>query len=140
MGGSPGLAAYQSAKFAVEGFSEVLHNEVKPFGVKVTIVEPGAFRTDWAGSSMRTVTPGPDYEQTVGAMGYRRAGFDRSAPGDPARAARILCDIVGLDEPPLRLLLGKDALELAEKSSRERAEEATRWSHLTLATAFPPGE
>ncbi|GAB2938993.1 oxidoreductase [Nonomuraea fastidiosa] len=140
VGGSPGLAAYQSAKFAVEGFSEVLNNEVKPFGVKVTIVEPGAFRTDWAGSSMRTVTPGPDYEQTVGAMGYRRAGFDRSAPGDPARAARILCDIVDLDEPPLRLLLGKDALEIAEESSRERAEEATRWSHLTLAAAFPPGE
>ncbi|WP_425569176.1 SDR family NAD(P)-dependent oxidoreductase [Nonomuraea salmonea] len=80
MGGSPGLGAYQSAKFAVEGFSEVLNNEVKPFGVKVTIVEPGAFRTDWAGSSMHIPQVGPDYEQTVGAMNHRRAGFDRSAP------------------------------------------------------------
>ncbi|MEV4805781.1 oxidoreductase [Nonomuraea sp. NPDC049421] len=140
VGGSPGLAAYQSAKFAVEGFSEVLSNEVKPFGVKVTIVEPGAFRTDWAGSSMHIPQVGPDYEQTVGAMNYRRAGFDRSAPGDPARAARVLLDIVTLDDPPLRLLMGEDALTLADQSSRARAEEAARWRHLTLATAFPPGE
>jgi NAD(P)-dependent dehydrogenase (short-subunit alcohol dehydrogenase family) len=65
VGGSPGLAAYQSAKFAVEGFSEVLNNEVKPLGIKVTIIEPGAFRTDWAGSSMEIPPVGPDYEETV---------------------------------------------------------------------------
>ncbi|MEV4473458.1 oxidoreductase [Nonomuraea salmonea] len=140
VGGSPGLGAYQSAKFAVEGFSEVLNNEVKPFGVKVTIVEPGAFRTDWAGSSMHIPQVGPDYEQTVGAMNHRRAGFDRSAPGDPARAARILLDVVTLDDPPLRLLMGEDALTLADQSSQARAEEAARWRHLSLATAFPPAD
>ncbi|MBP2706373.1 SDR family NAD(P)-dependent oxidoreductase [Microbispora sp. RL4-1S] len=139
VGGSPGLAAYQSAKFAVEGFSEVLTNEVKPLGIKITIIEPGAFRTDWAGSSMNIPPVGPDYEDTVGAMNRRRAGFDRTAPGDPARAAQIILGIVDLDEPPLRLLLGADALELAETSSRARAAEAARWAELSRSAEFPPG-
>ncbi|GIH27454.1 short-chain dehydrogenase/reductase [Acrocarpospora phusangensis] len=140
VGGSPGLAAYQAAKFAVEGFSEVLGNEVRPLGIKVIMVEPGAFRTDWAGSSMRVPAVGPDYEETVGAMNRRRAGFDRSAPGDPVRAARVVLDVVDLDEPPLRLLLGADAVDLADKSSRARAAEAERWAELSRSTAFPPGE
>ncbi|MEU4536213.1 oxidoreductase [Streptosporangium sp. NPDC023825] len=140
VGGSPGLAAYQSAKFAVEGFSEVLNNEVKPLGVKVTIIEPGGFRTDWAGSSMRIPAVGPDYEETVGAMNRRREGFDRTAPGDPARAARIILDTVDLDEPPLRLLLGSDAVDMAEKSSRDRAAEAARWAEVSRSADFPPGE
>ncbi|MBF8189673.1 SDR family NAD(P)-dependent oxidoreductase [Nonomuraea sp. K274] len=140
VGGSPGLAAYQAAKFAVEGFSEVLNSEVKPLGIKVTIIEPGGFRTDWAGSSMRTPPVGPDYEQTVGAMNRRRAGFDRTAPGDPARAARIILDLVDLDEPPLRLLLGSDAVELAEHSSQARAAEAARWAEVSRSADFPPGE
>src|SRR5258705_5327676 len=73
VGGTPGMGAYQTAKFAVEGFSEVLANEVAPFGVKVVIVEPGAFRTDWQGSSIGLPPVGPDYEQTVGALNeYRR--------------------------------------------------------------------
>ncbi|MEU8385050.1 oxidoreductase [Streptosporangium sp. NPDC048865] len=140
VGGSPGLAAYQSAKFALEGFSEVLNSEVKPLGVKVTIVEPGAFRTDWAGSSMSVPAVGPDYEETVGAMNRLRVGFDRTAPGDPARAARVLLDIVDLDEPPLRLLLGAGAVDMAEKSSRARAAEAARWAEVSRSADFPPGE
>ncbi|MCO6005556.1 oxidoreductase [Actinoallomurus purpureus] len=137
VGGSPGAAAYQASKFAVEGFSEVLNNEVKPLAIKVTIVEPGAFRTDWAGSSMAIAPVGPDYEQTVGAMNRRRAGSDRSAPGDPERAAQVILDIVGLDDPPLRLLLGSDALAAAERSSRERAAEADRWAEASRSTDFP---
>jgi NAD(P)-dependent dehydrogenase (short-subunit alcohol dehydrogenase family) len=140
VGGSPGLAAYQSAKFAVEGFSEVLNNEVKPLGVKVVIIEPGAFRTDWAGSSMSIPAVGPDYEETVGAMNRRRAGYDRAAPGDPARAARVILDAVDLDEPPLRLLLGSDAVNLAEQSSRAHAAEAARWAEVSRSTDFPPGD
>jgi NAD(P)-dependent dehydrogenase (short-subunit alcohol dehydrogenase family) len=140
VGGSPGAAAYQAAKFAVEGFSEVLNNEVGPLGIKVTIVEPGAFRTDWAGSSMRVAPVGPDYEQTVGAMNRRRAGFDRTAPGDPARAARIILDVVDLEEPPLRLLLGAGAVEAAERSSRARAAEAERWAEVSRSADFPPDE
>jgi NAD(P)-dependent dehydrogenase (short-subunit alcohol dehydrogenase family) len=133
-GGTPGMGAYQTAKFAVEGFSEVLNNEVKPFGVKVTIIEPGAFRTDWGGSSMTLHPVGGDYESTVGQINRYRAETDGTQPGDPAKAARAIVNIVALDNPPLRLLLGKDALELADKASRSRAEEAARWADLTTST------
>jgi NAD(P)-dependent dehydrogenase (short-subunit alcohol dehydrogenase family) len=125
--GTPGLGAYQTAKFAVEGFSEVLNAEVKPLGIKVTIIEPGAFRTDWGGSSMGRTEVSEDYEQTVGAMiRYRESTVDRW-PGDPARAAKIITDIVRLDDPPLRLLLGAGAVHSAEEASKTRAAEAERW-------------
>ncbi|TCO48531.1 NADP-dependent 3-hydroxy acid dehydrogenase YdfG [Kribbella antiqua] len=136
VGGTPGMGAYQTAKFAVEGFSEVLNNEVKPFGVKVTIIEPGAFRTDWGGTSMTIAPVGPDYDETVGAMNRYRLETDGTQPGDPAKAAAAILTIVALDNPPLRLLLGKDALTHAERASQSRAEEATAWSHLTTSTDF----
>ncbi|TCC16695.1 oxidoreductase [Kribbella speibonae] len=135
-GGTPGMGAYQTAKFAVEGFSEVLNNEVRPFGVKVTIVEPGGFRTDWGGSSMRLAAVHPDYESTVGEMHRRRIETDGKQPGDPAKAAQAILEIVDLDNPPLRLLLGTDALKLAETASVSRAAEAAEWSHLTTSTDF----
>jgi NAD(P)-dependent dehydrogenase (short-subunit alcohol dehydrogenase family) len=76
--GTPGMGAYQTAKWAVEGFSEVLSNEVKPFGIKVTIIEPGAFRTEWGGSSMRRLPISEDYDQTVGTMNrYRESTVDK---------------------------------------------------------------
>ena len=139
VGGTPGLAAYQTAKFGVEGFSEVLNNEVKPFGVKVTIVEPGAFRTDWGGSSMRIEPVGEDYEQTVGAINRYRLDVDGRQPGDPARAARVILDIVDLDEPPLRLLLGRDAVRIAGESARNRAAEAEKWAEVSESTDFTDG-
>jgi NAD(P)-dependent dehydrogenase (short-subunit alcohol dehydrogenase family) len=137
VGGSPGIAAYQASKFAVAGFSEALAAEVAPLGIEVTIVEPGAFRTDWAGSSMAIAPVGPDYEATVGAINYRRAGFDRSAPGDPARAARAIIEVVGIDDPPRRLLLGSDALTFAIAKSHEQVAEAERWADLSRSTDFP---
>ncbi|WP_405069019.1 oxidoreductase [Kribbella sp. NBC_01510] len=136
VGGTPGMGAYQTAKFAVEGFSEVLSNEVKPFGVKVTIVEPGAFRTDWGGSSMTIAPVLPDYDSTVGAMNRYRLETDGKQPGDPARAAAAILEVVSLDEPPRRLLLGKDALTHAERSSQARAEEAAAWAHFSTSTDF----
>jgi NAD(P)-dependent dehydrogenase (short-subunit alcohol dehydrogenase family) len=136
VGGTPGMGAYQTAKFAVEGFSEVLSNEVKPFGIKVTIIEPGGFRTDWGGSSMRAVAVSEDYDRTVGAMNrYRESTVDQW-PGDPARAARIITDIVRLVEPPLRLLLGSDAVRLAEEASKSRAAEAEKWAHVSRSADF----
>ena len=140
VGGSPGLGAYQTAKFGVEGFSEVLHAEVKPLGIKVTIVEPGGFRTDWGGSSMRTSTVGADYEETVGAMNRFRESTVSTWRGDPKRAANILVDLVDLDEPPLRLLLGDGAVRSAGESSRERAAEAERWAEVSRSADFPEGE
>ncbi|MDT5028745.1 MAG: hypothetical protein QOE61_5171, partial [Micromonosporaceae bacterium] len=136
VGGTPGMGAYQTAKFAVESFSEVLSNEVKPIGIKVTIIEPGGFRTDWGGSSMRAVAVSEDYDQTVGAMNrYRESTVDQW-PGDPARAARIITDIVRLDEPPLRLLLGSDAVRLAGEASKSRAAEAEKWADVSRSADF----
>ncbi|WP_329003024.1 oxidoreductase [Kribbella sp. NBC_00709] len=136
VGGTPGMGAYQTAKFAVEGFSEVLSNEVRPFGVKVTIVEPGAFRTDWGGSSMQLAEVHPDYDSTVGQMNRYRLETDGKQPGDPAKAADAILQVVGLDNPPLRLLLGKDALTHADRASRSRADEAAAWAHLTTSTDY----
>lgn len=140
VGGSPGLGAYQTAKFAVEGFSEVLNAEAKPLGIKVTIVEPGGFRTDWGGSSMQTSPVGSDYEDTVGAMNRFRESTVSTWRGDPRRAANILVDLVDLDEPPLRLLLGEGAVMSAGQSSRERAAEAERWAAVSRSADFPEGE
>ncbi|MFE4823056.1 oxidoreductase [Streptomyces sp. NPDC056704] len=140
VGGSPGLSAYQTAKFAVEGFSEVLNAEVGPLGVKVTIIEPGGFRTDWGGSSMTALPVSPAYEETVGAMNRYREQTAATWPGDPARAAKIITDLVGLDEPPLRLLLGAGAVEMAAGASRSRAAEAERWADISRSADFPAGE
>ncbi|MEU8355546.1 oxidoreductase [Nonomuraea sp. NPDC048882] len=140
VGGSPGLAAYQSAKFAVEGFSEVLNAELKPLGVKVTIIEPGGFRTDWGGSSMTALSVGEDYEATVGEMNRYRESTVATWRGDPVRAARIITDLAELDEPPLRLLLGAGAVDMAEASSKARAAEAERWAEVSRSADFPPGE
>jgi len=104
-----------------------------------TIIEPGAFRTDWGGASMRRVPVSEDYDQTVGAMNrYRESTVDKW-PGDPARAAKIITDIVRLDEPPLRLLLGSDAVRLSEEASRARAAEAEKWADMSRSTDFPGG-
>jgi NAD(P)-dependent dehydrogenase (short-subunit alcohol dehydrogenase family) len=140
VGGSPGLSAYQTAKFAVEGFSEVLNAEVGPLGIKVTIIEPGGFRTDWGGSSMTALPVSPAYEETVGAMNRYREQTAATWPGDPARAAKIITDLVGLDEPPLRLLLGAGAVEMAANASRTRAAEAERWADISRSADFPAGE
>jgi NAD(P)-dependent dehydrogenase (short-subunit alcohol dehydrogenase family) len=136
VGGSPGLGAYQSAKFAVEGFSEVLNAEVKPLGIKVTIIEPGGFRTEWGGSSMIASPVGADYESTVGEMNRFRESTVATWPGDPKRAAQIIVGIVDLDHPPLRLLLGAGAVESAANSSRIRAEEAEQWSVVSRSADF----
>jgi NAD(P)-dependent dehydrogenase (short-subunit alcohol dehydrogenase family) len=137
VGGTPGIAAYQAAKFAVEGFSEVLANEVAPFGVKVIIIEPGAFRTDWQGTSMTFPKVSPDYEATVGEMNRYRASTDGKQEGDPARAARIIIELLDEQQPPRRLLLGAGAVAATERSSRERAEEAAKWAEVSRSADFP---
>ncbi|MFF4355107.1 oxidoreductase [Streptomyces sp. NPDC001530] len=140
VGGTPGMGAYQSAKFAVEGFSEVLANEVTPFGVKVVIVEPGAFRTDWQGSSMELHAVGADYEETVGAMNKYRAENNGTQPGDPVRAAKVLVDVVHHDDPPRRLLLGAQAVTMALEAGEARAAETRKWAEASGAADFPAGE
>ena len=140
VGGTPGLGAYQAAKFGVEGFSEVLANEVRPFGVRVVIVEPGAFRTDWQGSSMTMHPVATDYESTVGAIhDFRQRGQGHQA-GDPARAARLLVDLADRDELPLRLPLGSDALERVRDGEQRRLDEANAWAEYTQSTDFPDND
>jgi len=130
---SPGLAAYQSAKWAVEGFSEVLAKEVAPLGIKVTIVEPGGFRTDWAGSSMTVQPPRDEYRAVLAPfIGYRDGG--QKALGDPAKAAQAILQIAGIDAPPLHLLLGSDAVLMAQHTLAARGAEDAQWRALSEST------
>ncbi|MGW4758224.1 oxidoreductase [Streptomyces chartreusis] len=138
VGGTPGLGAYQTAKFAVEGFSEVLANEAAPFGVKVTIVEPGGIRTGWAEGAAEPSGPiTPDYESTVGAWQRRFAEYAGNEPGDPDRMARAIIRAVDADEPPRRLLLGSDALGIAVESEEARLTEARKWADVSRSTDYP---
>ncbi|HZC77431.1 MAG TPA: SDR family NAD(P)-dependent oxidoreductase, partial [Ktedonobacterales bacterium] len=137
VGKTPGLGAYQAAKFAIEGYSDVLAEEVAPLGIKVIIVEPGGFRTHWTGGAAgTTVAVGPDYEQTVGAWVLRHAQRNGHETGDPAKAAQALIHIVDEPNPPRRLLLGSDAYRSAQADSQARIDEAQRWSQLTQSTDF----
>lgn len=142
IGGTPGLGAYQAAKFAVEGFSEVLAAEVAPLGVRVVIVEPGAFRTDWQGGSMTMHPVGTDYEETVGALHALRREGDGHQPGDPARGARVLVDLAHGDlahdgvDLPLRLPLGSDAVARVLEGERQRTDEARAWADVSRSTDF----
>ncbi|QER90535.1 SDR family NAD(P)-dependent oxidoreductase [Streptomyces tendae] len=137
VGGTPGLSAYQAAKFAVEGFSEVLASEVAPFGVKVTIVEPGGIRTGWAAGAAEPSGPvAPDYEETVGAWLGRFAEYAGNEPGDPARMARAIVGAVEAPQPPRRLLLGSDALGIAIRSEEDRLTEANEWAEVSRSTDF----
>ncbi|MEU6840382.1 oxidoreductase [Streptomyces sp. NPDC046716] len=125
--GVPGLGAYQTAKWAVGGFSEVLAKEVAPLGIKVTVAEPGGMRTDWAGSSMATPPISEPYRAVVGASVEGIRSQDGKQPGDPARIARVLLDVAEAERPPLRLLLGKDAAAVAAHAATERAASDAEW-------------
>ena len=133
---SVGISAYQSAKFAVEGFSEALSNEVGPLGIRVTIVEPGGFRTDWAGSSMRIDQIREEYQATVGSFAQAFRKNADAARGDPAKAAQAVLRIASEKEPPLRLLLGTDAVFLAGVVASTRMAEDAKWKALSVSTDF----
>jgi NAD(P)-dependent dehydrogenase (short-subunit alcohol dehydrogenase family) len=137
--GVAGLGPYQTAKWAVEGFSEVLSREVAPLGIKVTLIEPGGFRTDWGGSSMSSTEPSADYRSTVQYMldYHNRAGNE---PGDPAKAAQAIMTIVNEANPPLRLLLGTDAVQLARRIDQAKLAETDRWEKLSSSTDFDDSE
>jgi NAD(P)-dependent dehydrogenase (short-subunit alcohol dehydrogenase family) len=130
-----GLSAYQSAKWAVGGFSEVLAREVGPLGIKVTVLEPGGMATDWAGSSMTVPPVSQPYQATVGAMAAMHEGLGSSdALGDPAKVAQVVLAVAGMDEPPLRLILGSEAYAYATAAARQRTESDAAWRHLTVST------
>ncbi|MGU3503306.1 SDR family NAD(P)-dependent oxidoreductase [Mycobacterium sp. C31M] len=130
----PGLAAYQSAKWAVTGFSGVLAKEVAPLGIKVTVLEPGGIRTDWAGSSMRIDPVRQEYAETVGtAAAMSRTG--NLVASDPAKVATLVLDIITMAEPPARLLVGPDAYRYATAAGRELLADDEKWAALSVSTA-----
>ena len=132
--GSPGLAAYQSAKWAVGGFSEVLATEVRPLGIRVTIVEPGGMRTDWAGASMRVLESRPEYRGVLAPFTHMRG--DAVMRGDPAKIAKAILRISEEKNPPLHLLLGSDAYFLANLVGERRRAEDAQWKSLSVSTDF----
>jgi len=146
VGGSPGIASYQAAKFAIDGFSRVLRAETAPFGVKVLVVEPSGFRTDWAGSSMEVRDIPAEYESTVGLMNRRVRQSDQGPAGDPVRAAEILVALSRRDDLPTNLPLGVTAAELSEAQDRRLLDSDLAWAPVSRSAdagqpypaPFPP--
>jgi NAD(P)-dependent dehydrogenase (short-subunit alcohol dehydrogenase family) len=134
----PSLAYYHATKYAVEGFSESLALEVAPLGIKVTIVEPSGFRTDWAGRSAAEATNRiPDYAPTAGKNRDDIRGYSGKQAGDPARAAAAIIAAVESPNPPLRLLLGKAALRGARGKLDLLKHDFDAWEKTTVAADFP---
>ncbi len=134
--GALGRAPYSAAKWGVEGFSEVLAKEVGPLGIKVTIIEPGGFRTDFAGASTTIQNGRPEYDATVGVVARFQRDYNGKQPGDPVRAATVVLTIASLDEPPLRLLLGSDAANAVEKNDLAKIEADRKWRTSSVSTDF----
>jgi NAD(P)-dependent dehydrogenase (short-subunit alcohol dehydrogenase family) len=132
--GNAGLAIYQAAKFGVSGFTEVLAKEVAPLGIKVTSVEPGGFRTDWAGASMAYAPFVEGYETTVD----QRVQFFQSGKfvpvGDPVKATKVMIDLVEHPEPPVHLILGSEAAGMLRNADETRKAEFEKWLPVTLST------
>jgi NAD(P)-dependent dehydrogenase (short-subunit alcohol dehydrogenase family) len=135
--GPIGRAPYAAAKWGVEGFTESLAKEVAPLGIKVTIVEPGGFRTDFAGSSTVLRAGRPEYDSTVGATARFQESYNGKQPGDPARAAAAILTLASMEEPPLRIVLGSDAYAAAEKNDLAKIELGRKWKDLSCSTDLP---
>jgi NAD(P)-dependent dehydrogenase (short-subunit alcohol dehydrogenase family) len=129
---------YHATKYAVEGLSESLAQEVSPLGIKVLIVEPGPFRTDWAGRSIKqSKTRFPDYEQTAGKRRSETEARSGNQAGDPVRGVQAIIKAVEAKDAPLRLLLGKPALDLAYKKLGTLKENFDAWAETTRGADFP---
>jgi len=135
---NPPNAYYSSTKFALEALTEALAKEVGPLGIKVSAVEPGAFRTDWGSRSMReTATPIEDYAEGVGARKELIKAFADHLPGDPRRVADAVLMLAAQDDPPLRLLLGQDVLEATREKLAEMNASIDQWESVTVDVNFP---
>ena len=133
----PGLSAYHGTKFALEGISESVAQEVAGLGIKVTAVAPGAFRTDWAGRSMvRAPRAIADYDAVFNPVRERRQELDGNQSGDPAKAARAILEIVASDNPPVHLLLGPDAVKRVRDKLDALRAQIDAWESLSTSTNF----
>lgn len=131
----PGIAYYCGSKFALEGISEALGKEVRPFGIAVTAVAPGSFRTDWAGRSMaRTPRSISDYDDIFDPIRKTREEKSGKQPGDPVKAARAMLSAIAADRPPAHLLLGSDALGFVRDKLSALESEIAAWEAVTVST------
>jgi len=136
--GYPGASNYSASKFAVEGLTESLAAEAAPFGIKVTMIEPGYFRTELlSGNSMSVAEIElPAYADTIGAMRKQVSGVDGLQPGDPVKLVEAVRAVVEAEKPPLRLALGSDAVDEAEKKLARWQREVNQWRELSTSTDF----
>jgi short-subunit dehydrogenase len=136
----PGLAYYCGSKYAVEGILETVAKEVTDFGVHVTIIEPGSFRTDWAGRSMvRTQRSIQDYDTLFEPIRAARQAASGNQLGNPAKAAEAVLKVLEAEKPPVHLVLGSDALRLVTAGRSAVDKDLHEWDELSRSTDFPDG-
>jgi NAD(P)-dependent dehydrogenase (short-subunit alcohol dehydrogenase family) len=136
--GQPGSGYYAATKFAVGGLSDSLRKELKPLGIHVTVVEPGGFRTDFAGRSLRQSTRIiADYASTAGARREENSATDGRQPGDPVRAAKAIIQAVESEAPPFRLLLGRMAVQRVRADLDEQRRELDAWAEAGGDADYP---
>ncbi len=133
----PGSGYYAASKSALEAVSSSLHKELSPLHIKVMVVEPGGFRTDFAGRSLQQ-SPGAiaDYAETAGPRRKENDRVHGTQPGDPGKAAQVMIAAVGAENPPFMLLLGQDSLDGFRATSAALNDEVATWEHLTVSTGF----
>lgn len=131
-----GFSAYSASKFALEGASEALAQEVAPFGIKTMIVEPGAFRTEFAGSALRHMPKIAAYDEIVGGTRDFAKGMDGTQAGDPLKAAAAIDEALKADDTPLRLQLGEDAVDAIKVHAKQLLADLETWRAVALDTAF----
>ena len=134
--GIPGFSFYSATKFAVEGMTEALAQEVSGFGIRVTLIEPGPFRTDFRGRNLYSAPAMDAYAETVGRFRRALAETDGKQPGDPKRAADAMIAVVEAENPPLRLPLGEVCLNMFRQKLARVSAELDRWQSVSLATSF----
>ncbi|UZF72510.1 oxidoreductase [Amycolatopsis mediterranei] len=135
---APGSGYYSATKFALEGMSDALRKEVTPLGIKVIVVDPGAFRTGFAGRSLQQAGQAiADYAETAGRRRKENDSSHGHQPGDPARGAEAIVTAVESDKPPFRLLLGSDAVKTVRAELEGQLAEVNDWADLSVTTDFP---
>ena len=139
--GFPAVGFYNATKFAVDGYSESLSKELAPLGIKVTVIAPSGFRTDWAGrSANNSKIVIDDYKETSEANKNSIRGYSGNQPGDPVRAAKAMIKAVESENPPLRLLLGEAALKGARNKIELLKKDFDTWAEVTVGADFPKEE
>lgn len=132
--GSTGVSIYQAAKFGLGGFTEALNHEVNPLGIFVTSVEPGGFRTDWAGASMTYAPKVEGYEHTIDKRAELFATGKFLPVGDPGKAAKVMLDLAGHPKPPVHLVLGSEAVKMLKQADAEHSAEMEEWMEVSIST------